>query len=382
MRSCVDYNFEFAMGLQPDHGGLTEEVRNIGRKVRARRDEEIKKRREIQRVEPSATDGVVGTTTAVPVLELPKPKDNTRKKALPRKRGRSLTHEVKDKNVDRWMPITDHLPEPETHSARSSVVQLHGLPIGVTAVQIRKFFSGLRIQRLIVLPKHNFTIRELDAQSPVRKAGLCLLRHEASSLRLFVKFESVPTAAMAVQRSGEIMQHTDTEGASVRVTMLPKSYATILLHTLAIDCPMNCAHAIDLFLQTLNHDLDETVPAILWTEAMQRLQLTTTRPLLSSISYPILPRRKLSFQLSDEQITILRRRRDELHNVVSELQNKLPFPFAEVVDPTIIDPALALNVTCAKLLHDEIDRVDRHVLIADRWQPLNHHKQDEATYFT
>jgi hypothetical protein len=404
------------MVLPPDHGGLTEEVRNIGRKVRARRDEEVKKRREIQRVdEPglllpvaaavaAAADhnggGAGGAADGEPrkspvVMELrvvPKRPKDIAKKNPPRKRRRSLNREVEDKNVDRWMPSTDHLfvvPEdsPTTtattaHASsspiRSNVVQLHGLPKGVTAGQIRKFFSGLRIQRLIILPRHDFPVRELDAQestAALRKPGLHIDRYKASALRLLLKFESAPAAAMAVQRSGEVLPCTtaDTEvvGAAVRVTMVPKHYATTLVQVLAIDCPMNFVPPVEHFLHMLDHDLDATVPAILWTEAIQRLNLTTTRPALPAmITFPIFPRRKISFQLSSEQVAVLCERRDRLRKLLSQLRNKLPFPSAEVVDPTIMDPALTLNTACAKLLQDEIERADRHALIAAKWRAL------------
>jgi hypothetical protein len=405
------------MVLPPDHGGLTEEVRNIGRKVRARRDEEVKKRREIQRVdEPglqlpvaAAADqgaaGAGGAAAAVveprksPVVMqlrvVPKRPKDIGKKIPPRKRRRSLNREVEDKNVDRWMPSTDHLlgmvPDSPTTTttttahassspSRSSVVQLHGLPKGVTAGQIRKFFSGLRIQRLIILPRYNFSIRELDAHEStapaMRKPGLHIERYAASALRLLLKFESAPAAAMAVQRSGEVMPCTTDDpvvvlGAAVRVTMVPKHYATTLVQTLAIDCPMNFVPPIEHFLQTLDHDLDATVPAILWTEAIQRLNLTTTQPALPSmITFPIFPRRKVSFQLSSDQVAVLCERRDCLRKLLSQLRSKLPFPSAEVVDPTIMDPALTLNTACAKLLQDEIERADRHALIAAKWQAL------------
>jgi hypothetical protein len=392
--------------------GVTEEVRNIGRKVRATRDEEVKKRREIQRVDDDEPSGLLTATTTVAggEVELRAPtkkrsKDNinnAKKKAPPRKRPRRSLHRrevVEDKNVDRWMPSTDLLlaaqhvepsSTPTSTGRPSSVVQMHGLPIGVTAGQIRKFFSGLNIHRLIVLPRHDFAVRELDTMATTdlpRKPGLRIERHAPSALRLLVKFDSAPAAALAVQRSGEVMpllcSNTDddndqvVQGAAVCLTLVPKPYATVLLATLAIDCPLNYASPMVQFLQTLvdNEKLAATiVSAILWTEAIQRLHLTTTRPSLpSKVTYPIFPRRrKVSFQLSSDQVALLlRERRDELQRILWQVRNQLPFPSADVIDPTITDPALTLHTTCAKLLQEEIERADRYALIASKWKPLH-----------
>lgn len=349
--------------MAPNTPKLTDQVRTIGRKVRARLDEEVKNRREIQRVEPSAQSHEGNPKV---VIEIPKP---SKPAAKPRKRKLKPQQELgDDTNIDRWMPIIDHLPE--LNEGRSSLVQLHGLPVGVTAAQVRRFFSGLRIQRLVVFPRFDSTIQELDAvPAPGKKPAVA--RYGASMLRSFVKFESAPTAASAVQRSGEILKLDDAIGVAVRLSGISKSHANVLLNTLAMDCSLQNTQPI---YEVVEHvKVGATVSRILWTEVIHTLQFVPTAEpsQQEAMTFLVFPRHeKVSFQLSSAQVEWLRERRDLLGNFVSQLRDQLPWPSADCVDPTVEDPLLRLNTKCSEILQREIDRVDQHLLVVSKWRVL------------
>ena len=104
-------------------------------------------------------------------------------------------------------------------------MKLHGLPIECTVEHIKKFFSGLHPERVLILLSNQITVPELDAASRPKD-------HRGEDfLRVFVKFDSAPTAVLASERSGETISfHADGDLSerktfSIGVTQVRKDIA-------------------------------------------------------------------------------------------------------------------------------------------------------------
>jgi hypothetical protein len=173
------------------------------------------------------------------------------KKSIRRKRRRwsNVENDIRDNGsqdnctsstiVDDWIPNISHIlanhnvPPDEQLSTKenlkqkySNVVQLHGLPTNTTLNSIRRFFSGLSVLRVVVLlPFESTAIRidEWDAKneenggtndnyelkrtsaSKKKKMNINYRRIERCEphVRIWVQFDSTPTALLACQRSRE-----------------------------------------------------------------------------------------------------------------------------------------------------------------------------------
>ena len=401
------------------------DVKDLGRKARARLAHERSKRAEIVRISPDEATLLEKQqqqdkqqTTIKSGSNKRSIRDNSlNEKKSSRKRGRGQTKGsyTFPENADMWMPDISHLPRYSSKEKRSSLVRLHGLPCGTNALQIKKFFSGLEIQSIAVLLSCDATIAEWDAIEEVNKdtsrSKLChqrlspLVKRHSPRFRVVVKFDSAPTAELAVDRSGETInvvkeQNTVTGGnpsqvsivrASVGVSLVLKPDDTLILQSLAIDAISSDAtpRAIYEIGTSVEKNLLPDVDRILWMDAQFQLKLTFKTPhqwrrnfkethnsieddrqnqkyleapeALNSILNPP----------SHETVEALTRQREILFEARRQMLEASPFPSTELLDPVLgeDDPALRLACQACRVLRKRSRLIDEKLLEIHR-RPL------------
>lgn len=410
-------------------------VKTLGRHARQRLDEERGKRREIQRLPEDDAAGAVaaakanargrGTLVVEPLL-----KKKKKKPTAPRKRKGRFDHfdkntedvenlgQEEETRVDRWMPDVSHLNcntlqelNTTTTYITSTVVQLHGLPVGTTSALIRRFFSGLDLRRiLLLLPNttkgmsESTSIPELDAcyDKPPRKGGL---RVDRCDLRVLVVFESAPTASLAVQRSGEVIQVLNSydtrqqdekeKGACVAVTPLNKAVANYLVKYLAVDAVPGVP--LEQTVQEIHTKLDAMVSTILWDAAIHELHWNASAlsqsQSHSSTGCPLLlrprhwtrarnPRDKesqyeLNQQWQDYRTALAQQVDRLLLLLVKEGHPAAAGQRLLLHDPALLmaannngNPCWKLTLRCVDVLRREMERVDHAVTVSRRWKRL------------
>jgi hypothetical protein len=289
-----------AVVLQESPANKHQVIKDLGKKAKARLDEERRKRPEIVRLDnllppppPPGTGkrkrvSLVQKTQADAPGEFPSSSTSTSnakksrvvkhsgQKQAPKSASASLLSS--SRGVDTWMedvsPILKWYSKDRSSSSsgrrsgcRSTVVRLHGIPVGCTAEQIRRYFSGLDPERIFLVPSNDVYIDNLDGVAPPRRQTgrrrmggqpqedpLPQVERYPNTFRAFVKFASSPTAALARERSGEpvmLQQHhqlnqedhpvgkhgasnsfSTVKGATIAVTQLSKSTASILLNAM------------------------------------------------------------------------------------------------------------------------------------------------------
>jgi hypothetical protein len=315
---------------------LSDDVRDLGRKARERLVQERRKRPEIMRLTalpPTAAttnDDAVPekptTTTMIPAKKAvalkPRPKRKRKssytatartKNSIARNDNDHNLRDTADPSVDGWMPSVAHIQAPTSKKDRSTVVLLHGLPVGTTPRRIQSFFSGLDPRRIAFLvpiledyipcakstsisgniTENKVTILEIDADYSSNAKRPRIERYLPHQLRIMVQFRSAPTAFLAVQRSGEIltlpsnpsqgddfsMDDDDNgqykRGAAIAVTPMRKPWSSFLGKYLAID--VTHAYWDEPLYETqmrIMKPLDSNVLKILWNGGIQNLHLT------------------------------------------------------------------------------------------------------------
>jgi hypothetical protein len=214
--------------LQPAN---TKELKDLGSKARARKEEERMKRPEIQVLESVSVDPqkkrsktssfltkTVKPTTARPARKRKSNSDPTPREASNKKSQRRTTSEI-------WFPGISHISVPPK-DARSMVVRLHGLPVGCTMDHVKKFFTGLQPERIVMLLMNRARISVLDASN--NQASSATKQRYASNFRVFAKFGSGPAAALASERSGETITTLNGKIFAIGVTQVRKDMATAL----------------------------------------------------------------------------------------------------------------------------------------------------------
>lgn len=264
-----------------DDAQLAEKVKDLGRKARERLEQERNKRREIVRLDENPTEekGSVGTVFRDATRKTrSKPSSaihaNSKRKRTNRKDISGRVSESRD--VDTWMPDTSNV-DSLLPNERSTLVRLFGLPVGVKPEAIRRFFSGLNPERVFVLPSlndgiQNVMIKGWDSERHDKKT---LVRRHESSLRVYVKFDSHPTAMLAEGRSGETLSLEHEEngrtGVALMVKQVPRKVAQYLLQNLAIDGITGCT------LQSTVATVEKHIPAntlkLIWARAVRELRL-------------------------------------------------------------------------------------------------------------
>ena len=220
-----------AMSLPPN-------VREAGRKARLRLEEEKSKRKEIVRIndkaeallaekisstgggtkrKKSAGNTLTALSTRSAVAAGKKRKRATKAKAAAKEDYGGI-------RIDSWMPDTSAV----SMEGRSNLVRVHGLPYGCKPEELRRFFTGLSPVRVLVLAPYDRQIDGWDCsdsgtadtstsassrKTRKRQRGATpasgstprgpFVKRYSSVFRVFVQFESAPSAQLALKRSGE-----------------------------------------------------------------------------------------------------------------------------------------------------------------------------------
>jgi hypothetical protein len=351
-------------------GDLPEDVKDLGRKARARLQEERDKRPEIVRLAVDPPEkGTAHKGIQFQVPNKPNKRAGEATAATSQKKRRRAfvaARPVADKDVDRWIPSVHHLPVC-SRETRSTLVRLHGLPVGSTPEQIRRFLNGLDPQRVFVLPSNPVDLPAWDANhNNVRKRAGVRVERYAGDFRVYVKLASGPTAALAVGRSGEIISllHDNEDisgddgrnkGASIGVTQVPKTTANYIIRHMAIDAQPSIP--METTLVNVERKLDPEVSSILWTTAVRELNLEVAEGDDIFEGYPLLSKRFVGDRwLPAEELA---HRRDTLEKARDRLLNQHPFPAGEVLDPALAaDPVIFLTTGAVQCLQREIERMN------------------------
>ncbi len=331
---------------------------NLGRKARERLTEERSKRPEIRRIE--APTEIEQHSSSAKFIIPPK----KRKPSSERSRIRKRTSAVDDTNVDRWLPSLAHI-EILPKESRSRLVQLHGLPLETTAAKVKRFFIGLDPEKILFLPtRHDQKrIMSLDAvnSNPRKKGGVCVERH-SPDFRVFVLFDSAPTAALAVDRSGEVIDVDSDTGASIAVSMVPKPVASHFLKHMTVEA--RAGASLRQKLKEVERTLNPKISDILWQQADEELglQVSDTNCNVNSSSPVFINTRLSGYKKLKQQLDWLSEQRQSLYY-------ELPFPSCELLDPSLdADPIMRLSSSAVKALEREIDRIRAELLLLERYK--------------
>ena len=224
----------------------SKEIKDLGRKARERLEKERQKRKEVVILDQIPQEQELARK-AIPILQprIPskRPKAATSTTTMPSKKRK---RPPSNPEIDPWVSCVSHIPILPKEE-RSTVVRMHSLPVGCTAAQIRRFFSGLNPERIFMIPTNEANIPFLDGSPAAsddkgRRVGTSgpIVDRYPTYFRVFVKFDSSPMAQVATERSGEpIMLQNDEEfspssdktmkGSTVAVTQVGKKVASFLL---------------------------------------------------------------------------------------------------------------------------------------------------------
>lgn len=253
-----------------DNGRIVEvsqEVKNLGSKARARLEEVKSKRREIRLLDatPTTGDGEDPKKQRSKTGSFLQNAPGLKGSALNRKRksGAVSRQSPSSKSIRRgsrsdtssWIPDISHIESPKTKDDRSNVVKMHGIPRKCTAEQILKFFTGLQVERISILLPNMAPISFLDASNPPPASSLSTC--ETCNCRVLVQFQSSPAALLASERSGETMRVTSSASNAasyceyvIAVSVVPKKTAKQLSFLVSKHL-MDGLNCIDLLTNTL-----------------------------------------------------------------------------------------------------------------------------------
>jgi hypothetical protein len=197
-------------------------IKDLGNKARARLEEEKSKRSEIKRLDAAPTEVThkkrsVSTAFRTKPASLVRPKRNLPRAPQPRRSAHQR------RKVEEWTPDTSQIPALPKELC-STIVKLHGLPVGCTLEQIKTFFTGLQPEHIFMVLRNKAFIPELDASNRSAPED----RYDRKYLRVFAKYASGPAAALATERSGEtilVANATDDDDDEEDGTSVRKSYS-------------------------------------------------------------------------------------------------------------------------------------------------------------
>ena len=258
--------------------------------------------------------------------------------------------------IDRWVPDVSHICHNTNQNSNENIeepmegtssvipaqcsdtVQLHGLPINTTVQQIRTFFTGLPIQRMLLLLPYpttldhgtektlKFHVTDFDAKfddrdildrghnsTNVRRSNsdnhhhkFRMERYDSNMVRLFVQFPSFSIATLAQQRSGEVIygrlqppgnkrkqsptdvdddDDEDKVGAAIAITIVPQRVAVFMTKLLAIDILLDnptrnstTSSTLEQILEPLIQRIDPQISMTLWEAVIDELSLKAEVP--------------------------------------------------------------------------------------------------------
>mmetsp|Transcript_32235 Transcript_32235/g.67181 ORF Transcript_32235/g.67181 Transcript_32235/m.67181 type:complete len:416 (-) Transcript_32235:1498-2745(-) len=382
-------------------------VKELGRRARARLEEERTKRAEIVRLDQDDLSrrqqqhlqpqqkGNKNKRTNVGFLP-PKPQKRPRQR---RASAGTTTKAVIDESLDSWIPdLTNVVECTGSKETRSTMVLLHGLPRGTTPSQIRRFFSGLDPQQILVLLSCSSEIDAWDSPGRPRRnkkqqqaSSTMIVQRHPSTFRVVVKFDSSPAAELAAERSGEPLEVTtrktgdaspDTVRASIGVTHMVKAHANLILQKLSVN--VLSSHNKTTPLEESLAEIEQQVPAnvhrILWMEANRKLELDLEPCASWALSDAASPNGSILDGSSMERILSLKgyetltQQHNTLVRIIDELRLGFPYPSAEILDPIYAeDPIVRLSHEALGVLQNMVRATQQRLLVHRRERLFSEH---------
>jgi len=277
-----------------------------------------------------------------------------------------------------WTPDLSQIHIP-SEKDQSMYVQLHGLPFGSTFEIVRKFFTGLVPERIMLLQSNETYIWGLDVSyDTLPSYNLQDVVYTNNDVRVLVKFNSVSAARLAVDRSGETIfsKHLTTSVGSrqnyhgilgdlpdeflIGVTHISKQMSSCL-SKLSIDAIPGVPFHDCLF--KVESKLNPMVRGILWS--------STRRACHVSVDVEIKRCRILMEEdvreegNTSNETNLLSfagyQKHAKHHNRLLQIQEDLMgyFPIYNSEEATIsMDPIVRLTAHACTVLEDEMDRID------------------------
>jgi hypothetical protein len=341
--------------------------------------DQIEKQRESKKGKPSKTIATSSSNTNVNSI-------GTKKR--PRQSHHSHQTQLNTTKVARnnnktgklWIPDTSQIPIPSKDN-QSKYVQLHFLPVGTTYEIIRKFFTGLIPQRIMILLSNRIDISVLDTSSYYDDVPYNLqeLVYTNKDLRVIVKFDSIPEAGLAVDRSGETIFSKQLEmrdnrktqnrvddrpdAFSIGVTKISKDLASSL-SKLSIDAIPGIP--LHYCLLKVESKLKPLIREILWTNTQQECIVVVDKKIKSAKLH--LPLTQVGCEEGDddddhdELLTLSGYQKYANHyNRLLTIHNDLlmtvpPNKYDEAM--ISIDPIVRLTAHACSVLDNEMERID------------------------
>lgn len=358
------------------------DVKLIGKKAREKREAINSQRPVICRVDQSVISSRKSPSISIPVST------NLKKRKRKPKINRpyqSVELASEAQNIDNWLPDLTPLPICSKQT-RSSLVQLHGLPINTTPENIFTFFSGLDISQIWILPPLSQHVREWDANYTRSASKTVIIGRCLPSVRVLVRFSDAIAAEIAACRSGELMYvpcpamtgadetvvKPSEFGVSVAVTQWTKTFASYInRYKLYIDAQAKVP--ITKSLEDVSRSLQPIVPSILWTSMARDLKLSIKSNLDEDAPGQYAPMKKSS----TEGISILLEGSayetyEEAHNQMLKDYNDLLLTQQCLDDPGLLatESTYRLRAKALDYLRAELSASDLRLSLARRWNML------------
>ena len=292
-----------------------DKLKETGRKARERLQEERSKRKEIVRIEESDDFVSNQTPNLRPYSNFSKAiKEETQKRkkttvsrnklsghsattdrSRKRRRGTSPLSAIETnltEKVDEWVPFTQKIfntLDKRDKMYHSNIVRIHGFPIGANEKNLRKFFTGLSLEKIFTIPAFereipNFDLKDTDsaretsfsASKGSKKRAysrqVSLERHR-STVRIFCKFKTKSAAQAALERSGEIIffnDENDKIGAAIAIVPISKSISEHLERNMALGWIKG--QDLDLVMELAEEKVPIHIRKILWVMLARKLK--------------------------------------------------------------------------------------------------------------
>ena len=266
--------------IQPS---MLDGIDELGRRARARSEQQRLNRKAIKVIEGTSliVEQEQQKQARLRATISSKPNGGTKRQRSRNKNEIQQSSKLSRKsNPSLWSPDISKIPIPRKEN-QSVYVQLHGLPIGSTFETVRRFFTGLDPERILVVLSNRAHISELDAASydDLSSFGLGGIIYTNRDVRILAKFGSVSEAGLAADRSGETIasKHIHAQNSHrqdsfvIGVTKISKEIA-LLLSKLSFDAlPGAPFHACLLDVEAKLHP---KVRQILWASAEKVCRIT------------------------------------------------------------------------------------------------------------
>ena len=356
-----------------------DQIKEYGRRARARTEEQRKNRKAIQVIDDSASF----IAAKIPAFER-KPASHangSRKRKRPHHygQGQNLPSNRGAQSAGRlvWTPDLSLIPQPP-EELRSNFVHLHGLPAESTLETVRRFFAGLVPERILFLLSNKIYIRAFDASSyqDLWRLGLRDSVCTNKDARVLVRFESVAAARLAADRSGETLSSNPPPNRrgiddpvqdvfSIGVTAVSKQMAASL-SKLCVDAVPGVSFI--RCLADIQLRLDPKVKEILWTSVGRACKVPVDGE-MKTINVFVNPAKcevKAMEHNTMEETGLLtfaeyRRHADHYNRLLGIEENLMASIEGGKADydaSNSMDPIVLLTFNACMVINDEMDRID------------------------